>query len=550
MSTIKIGTRVEQPAYFSKEARETHLHVLGLSRQGKSYFLEDMIRQDILNGDGVCVIDPHGELYDNLVSWLAEREIDQFRTIHLVNPSDTNWAYAFNPLAMQGIDPYVRIGAMVKVLQTVWGEELFQTYPLLRKCLRLTFYALAANDLAMTDAKIFTSLAPVQRQARERLIELLPDRAMHEEWRSMIALPRDEYSKAFASTDSRFIEFVTAPVVSSMLGQTDNVVDLRKAMDNQEIVLVNLANKDIYEHESARIIGAMLQSSLFFAAKSRDVHYAKRTPFYCYIDECHEFLTDDVVRSLDQTAKFGLHYVLAHQRLDQLRDCGERVFKGVWQGTQSKIVFKIDDDDTAEELSRFLFRKEFELEKPKESMNKPVVVGHSPVWLHSESTTNTESESETVNESSGDTIAFDVDGEEVGSVEASTESYATVRQASSSETQGRAQTLRPDLEWLPTQLYTIEEQVHLGMVAIRGLPKRAAIAYLADERKPFRFSTRDVQTPNTLDFLVDDFIERVNVENPSVLPLADARVAIEDRHIAVLDNRDLIDLGDAEDDYE
>ena len=79
--------------------RSEHMHVVGATGSGKSRFLLHMIQQDIIEGRGVCLIDPHGELYDHLVSWLSNREgLFEDRTIKLINPSDTDWSFGFNPL--------------------------------------------------------------------------------------------------------------------------------------------------------------------------------------------------------------------------------------------------------------------------------------------------------------------------------------------------------------------------------------------------------------------------------------------------------------------
>ena len=528
------------------------MHVVGVSGTGKSYFLEHMIRQDIENGAGVCVIDPHGELYQNLVNWLSEQEIERFRTIHLINPSDTNWSLAFNPLAAGDSDPTVRVGAMVNACIKVWGNEGLEKTPRLAKCLRLVFYALAANKLSIAEAKTFTSIDNKHKEARSRLVNQLPDLAMREEWRSLLALGDREYAAQFESTDSRLIPFATAPIVRTMMGQTEHVIDFRKCMEENAIVLVNLANRDVFEEESARVLGSMILSDLFFSAKRRDFAEAKENPFYCYVDECPRFLTADVIRALDETRKFGLHYVLAHQRLQQLRDLGDDMYDAVMAGAQSKVVFKVDEDDTAETLARLLYRKELDLQEPKEIMNKPIVVGQVPVWMHSESTTESESlsESTSVNEAESSSSSYDDEGVEVGSSEAANSSTSSTSSYShsSSQTRGRSQAFQNIYEDRPTQLFTIEEQIHKGIVAIRSLPKRTAIAYLADSGKPFRFSTTDIDTYEAPEVLLKDFVEEVNKENPTATLSIDARRNIDLRFQQVVDNIELFE-SDSDDDF-
>ena len=528
MSAIAIGTRCGERAVLPASARETHLHVLGVSGQGKSYFLEHMIRQDILSGNGVCVIDPHGELYENLLAWLAEHQIDRYRHIHLLNPSDDTWTVGFNPLCVGESDPTVRVGAMVSACLKVWGGADVTQTPRLAKCLRSVFYALAHHRLSLLEAKQLTSY--ITADVRERLTATLPNTAFREEWQEFNAYPQREFLNYFESTNSRLLPFIASPIISRMIGQTDTVIDFQRCMDERHIVLVNLATKDKYEEEDARLIGAMLFSDLFISAKRRQFETAKRTPFYCYIDECADYLTDDIARMLDQTRKFGLHLVLAHQRLEQLRRYGDNLYNAVMAGAQSKIVFKVDEDETADILARFLFRKELDLEEPKHILDKPVAVGQVPIWLHSESTTTARSETsseshgeaETTVEASstGEATRQGLAGEEAGSTEtAGTSSGAgsvassgwsqTISESSSTSV-GRHQTLATEYQVMPTAVFSLEDQVHKAIVAVRSLPKRTAIAYVAEGGKPFRFSTIPIRPGAVLPSQIEHFVVRAN----------------------------------------
>ena len=140
MSTITIGTCDGAELRLHDDARSTHMHVIGISGQGKSYFLEQVIRQDILSGNGVCVIDPHGELYDNLLSWLVENNVDRWRTVHLLNPSDDQWTFGWNPLCTEnGMSIISRVNAMVDAVVKVSGVDNLSQTPRLEKCLTAVF---------------------------------------------------------------------------------------------------------------------------------------------------------------------------------------------------------------------------------------------------------------------------------------------------------------------------------------------------------------------------------------------------------------------------
>lgn len=548
MSAVAIGTRDGAKVVMPREARETHLHVLGVSGQGKSYFLEHMIRRDILSGAGVCVIDPHGELYDNLLAWLTEKQLDRYRTIHLINPSDDRWSVGFNPLCAGETDPTVRVGGMVNACMKVWGSADPTQTPRLAKCLRLVFYALATHRLSLLEAKQFTAVFAAD--VREHLTQMLPDAAMRDEWQEFSAYPTREFQSFFESTNSRLLPFVSAPAVRRMVGQTERVIDLRRCMDERHIILVNLAPKDKYEEESARLLGAMLFSDLFVSAKRRNIATAQRTPFYCYVDECADFLTDDVARVLDQTRKFGLHLILAHQRLEQLRQYSENLYNGVMAGAQSKIVFKVDEDDTAEVMARFLFRKELNLEQPKEILNKPVVTGQVPTWLYSESDTVSETTSESEGGGEGSSVSeTELGDDQTTSTEGSSLSSTWSRSTAttSSSTRGRSQTLASVYEVMPSTVYSLEEQIHKAIVVVRSLPKRTALGYLADHGKPFRFSTIPIRGGAALPSQVAEFVERVCEASEFTTRSDDVLRLIDQRRELVINPRAMIDLeGDDE----
>jgi len=137
----------------SPDDRATHMHVLGASKRGKSKFLESLIRQDIRLGHGVCVLDPHGTLYEATLNWCARYGLGAHRKIHLIDPNDLDWTVGIDPLRCD--DPtylaYV-VDGLVDACAQVWGGEDSNKTPLLKKCLRAIFYALAEKKLTLADA--------------------------------------------------------------------------------------------------------------------------------------------------------------------------------------------------------------------------------------------------------------------------------------------------------------------------------------------------------------------------------------------------------------
>jgi hypothetical protein len=529
---LSLGRSRRREVQLSNEERSRHIQLVGASGTGKSKLIEGMIRQDIMAGRGLCLIDPHGALVDDIVKWCASRGLDRHRRVRVIEPSEATWSFGFNPLRLDGIvEPIVRVDAMVAACAQVWGGEDLASTPRLKKTLRAVFYVLAMRGLTIAEAPSLTSAS--MATARRELTEGLPDSVFNVLWKDLNALSRREFVEVFESTNNRIGEFLTSPLVRRMLGQREHTLDLRESMDAGDILLFNLVPGTGLSADNVRLLGTLLTSEFRLCAMQRDVTYAQRHPFTLYIDECHEFLTSDVERMLDQTRKFGLHLVLAHQRLGQLRDRSPGIYNGVMTGGQTKIVFGGLTDDDAEIMAREVFRSSFNLERPKHILDKPIVVDEVPYWLESENESEGGSESLTVSESSswgtlsgssgGSSEQYDINGQVCGSgsvsgdSSGSSESFSTTESRSESsswsKTHGRSQTLKPMRQTMATAVHSLDEELHLAIVRLRELPKQAAIVKRRGH-PPVRFRPSDVTPPLAAPRRIADFVERVRIATP------------------------------------
>lgn len=501
--SIAIGKNQGRAVMLEREYRDTHMQVIGSSGSGKSFFLEHLIRRDILAGRGVCVIDPHGELYENIINWMIRSDI-RVHQLHLLNLSDNLNSIGFNPLCVEGRSPMRRVSDMITAFERVWGSQIGDT-PRLAKCLRMTLYPLAVHNLSLLEANIFTAYG--NKSLRQPLIDALPNtyegNAVREEWDEFENYGAREFREYFESTRTRIFEFVSSPSVAPIIGQTENVLDFKKCMDSGHIVLVNLkVDKDVHSKE-ARVLGALITADMYASARQRDVTIAKQEPFYAYIDECADYINEDIAKALDETRKFGLHFILSHQRLNQLRNVSQDTYDAVAVNAQTKVVFRVDEDETAEVLARQLFRTSFDLETPKEILNKPVAVGHEIIELYGSTETNAYAESHGTSSGSGSgmsdgsSVFVAIDGLERGVTTASGANNSDFSGDSKSQTnvhsrgESKSQSLRTVYEIMPTAVYSIEEQIHIGIVGIRNLPKRTAIVKLPG-MVPLRMETIDV----------------------------------------------------------
>lgn len=530
---VNLGTAKDGPISLSKEDRDVHMQVVGLSRQGKSYFLEHLIRQDIMNGAGVCVIDPHGEMYGNLVQWLAANDMQRTRRIHLISPADGSHSVGFNPLSYNDEFRRARVGSMIDACQKVWGDEQSTAHATLAKLLKMVYLTLAYHGLSLREAGLLTNLQ--HSDIRDRLVQETADPQLIDNWREVSRLRPSDYVQRFEAVNNRLFDLTSADGVAQMLGQTEEVLDFKTCMDEGHIVLVNLAHQGRIPPSVAQTVGALVTADLFHAAQCRDIATAGNNPFYCYIDECGDYLNETIVKGLDQTAKFGLHYILSHQGLDQL---GQRrddpIRRGVMRGAQNKVVFLQDDIESAAESAELLFGKEYDLEKVKEKLIKPTVVGYSREWLHSEGEAHGTFEGSGSGHSSGASS-----GESIGDYDAATATLSTGESSgysesyssgsSSSYSSSRSETLVPILKDLPGGVHSLDEIRHLATNEVRLLQKRQAFVYRATDRKARQFATADIFPAIPSEQQIDTFFETIREREGSVKPMLQVEQDVDAR---------------------
>lgn len=323
----------------SEEERATGLHVIGAPGTGKSKFLEHLIRQDIREGRGLCLIDPHGELYDNVLAWSAYAWPD--REIIPLNLSTATQVIGFNPLARSIGDVHAQVNRCIEATVKAWGVRDTDETPTLERILRCVFHALIENGLTLSEARHL--LVFHEPTVRDYLTSQITEEAIREEWRELAALktPR-EWRDEVRSTKNKLLRFLTARSALRFLSLTDAMsLDLGAVMDRSAVLLVNLRlDQHTLDAMDARWFGSLLVSKLFDLARLRGgFGQAAPAPFSIYCDEFQNFVSPDVAEILPQGRKFGLSLVLAHQFLTQLEAEDTRLVEAVMAACRTKVVF-------------------------------------------------------------------------------------------------------------------------------------------------------------------------------------------------------------------
>lgn len=495
IGTTRKGRRIPLPLH----VRATHMQVIGASGTGKTKFLEHLIRQDILAENGLCLIDPTGNLYHDLVRWCETKGFLGRKKIALFDPAVEDWSFGFNPLDFgqdESKDVSFFVDSMVKACAQVWGGEDTDKTPLLKRCLRNTFHALVENGLTLLEA--VDLIQPGESPLRTRLTATLRDPIARTDWEGFRKMRRHEFTEHFRSTTNRLMEFLASERIRRILGQQRRTLRFRTLMDEGYAVLVNLSSGRDVSEDNARLLGTLMLNDLFRKARGRAK--AKRCrPFYVYVDECSRFINEDIQRILDEGRQFGLHLILAHQHLAQLKRAGEAVYGAVMTDARTKVVFGGLSPEDAKIMAEVVFMGEINLEEEKRSLSKPVVIGNEVIWLEnytsSVTTGRTEGEgngwSETRSQNDSDSVTYRDEWflrEELSRTTGSGSSFgtSTSRSSSWSETEthsdgsGMSQSLAPIYKELPTAVFSLEEQIHKAAARLRNLPSQRAVVKIPD----------------------------------------------------------------------
>ena len=288
-----------------------HMYLLGKTGTGKSSMLRTMISQDIQNQEGLCLLDPHGDLAESVVARVpAERK----RNLIYLNVPDTSTVWHFNPLADVPTGKHaLGVAGMVETLKKIWSDEWG---PRLEHLVRNVMFTLLESEGA--------TLGDIPRLLTDRAYrQRLAGRVSNTEVRSFWQSEYEGYSPRFravviAPLQNKVGAFLTDPLVRRILTGARSSFSLRSVMDEGKLLVVNLAKGQIGEGPSA-LLGSLLLSGLALAGLARaDTPESERRPFFLYVDEFHTFATLSLATMLSELRKYRLGLVLAQQFTSQV----------------------------------------------------------------------------------------------------------------------------------------------------------------------------------------------------------------------------------------
>lgn len=318
-----------------REDRRRHLYVVGKSGCGKSKLLELLIAADILNGEGVGVLDPHGDLIDNVMKYVPEHRM---KDVVLFNPADMEYPIGFNPI--ESVEPeyrqHVAMG-FIEIFKKMFGDNW--TFRL-EHVLRYTVLALFdyPNSTVFGILKMLTD-----KNFRQRVVAHVQDTVVKNFWVNEFASWSEKFdNEAIVPVLNKIGQFVSTELVRNIVGQPKNRMDMDDIMNNQKILLMNVSKGNLSE-EISGLIGSMIITSLYRSAMKRAaMPEEQRKDFYFYVDEFQNFATHTFGEILSEARKYRLNLCVSHQHLGQLDDYTKSM---VFGNIGSMISFRVGAED-------------------------------------------------------------------------------------------------------------------------------------------------------------------------------------------------------------
>ncbi len=318
-----------------KDDRRRHMYLIGKTGMGKSTAMENMIIQDIINGEGVALVDPHGDFAEKIINFIPSERIND---VIYLDPSDIHYPIAFNVMeAVSQEHKHLVASGLIGVFKKLWADSWGP---------RLE-YLLRNAILALLDYPGSTLLGVmrilVDKTYRNKVISKIKDPVVKSFWvEEYSKYPQQFQVEAIAPIQNKVGQFLSTAMIRNVIGQVKSTIDIRQIMDNQKILIMNLSKGKIGEDSSA-MLGAMMITKIQLAAMSRiDTPEEQRKDFYLYVDEFQNFATESFANILSEARKYRLNLTIGHQYVEQL---DELVRAAVFGNVGTIMCFRVGAAD-------------------------------------------------------------------------------------------------------------------------------------------------------------------------------------------------------------
>lgn len=330
------------PVYMKRKDRSRHHYVIWKSGWGKSVYIASLARQDVWNWDGLCVIDPHGDLVEDILKYVPK---ERAKDVIYFDAGDEERPMWMNIFEIDNIDQADRVvNDATEIFLKMFGSEIFGP--------RIQEYFKYWSLTLLEDLEEWATLIDVPRlftdQAfREYKVKKVKNPVVRNFWeKTYNAMGDREKQEIIPYFSSKFVSFITNRLIRNIIWQTKSAIRFREAMDSWKIVLINLSKWKIWEI-NAQLLWMIIVSQIYNAAMSRaDIPEDQRRDFFLYVDEFQNFVTGTFADILSEARKYHLALIMAHQYIAQLdswqnewwkSSVKDAVFGNVWTMQTFKV---------------------------------------------------------------------------------------------------------------------------------------------------------------------------------------------------------------------
>ncbi len=318
-----------------EQDRLGHIYCLGKTGVGKSTLLLNMAIADIEQGKGVGIIDPHGDLAEEILNYIPKERI---KDVIYFNAGDTEYPIAFNPLYdVQEQDRYLVAATIVTTLKKLWADSWG---PRLEHILRNTLLSLSyySESTLLDIVPMLTNY-----EFRKKVLYAVPVVSILDFWQKEFEPLSPQLKNEFIAPIVNKVGLFTAhPIIRNILGQQKSTISISGIMNTKKIFIANLS-KGVLGEAGTQLLGSLLVTQFQTASLGRATRPTHtRTPFYLYIDEVHSFITKSFADILSESRKYGLSLFLTHQFIDQLP---EEIRQSIIGNVGTLVTFRIGAAD-------------------------------------------------------------------------------------------------------------------------------------------------------------------------------------------------------------
>jgi excisionase family DNA binding protein len=312
------------------DQRLKHLHLLGATGSGKSNELISCMLQDAAQNLGFACFDPHGDLIDMVMDRIPDHRLND---IILFDPSDEEFPIGFNIISANSeLEKTLLSSDLVSIFRkfsTSWGDVMNSVL-----ANAILAFLESTRGGSLLDLKRFL----VDKNFRQEFLQTVLDEEIVYYWdREFPQIKGKPYGPLITRLDT----FLRSKIIRSIVAQKENRLDFRRIMDTSKILLVRVAHGAL-GIENSYMLACLIVAKFYHAALSRqNVKESDRRPFFLYLDEAHNFVTESMTQILTGARKFGLGLITAHQ---QLRQFPPDILDSILGNSYTRICFRVDED--------------------------------------------------------------------------------------------------------------------------------------------------------------------------------------------------------------